>query len=144
VSETVGDLHISGFVFDMWKIYEDFVCVALREAMKSYGGRVSLQRQMHFDEGSRVDMKPDLYWASDDDRHLVIDAKCKAEKPSGFPNADLYQLLAYCTVLGLEEGHLVYAEGNEDAVCHTLVGSGLRIHCHTLKQPAQSSFIRRF
>ena len=31
----------------------------------------------------------------------MIDAKYKAEKPAGYPNADLYQLLAYCTVLGL-------------------------------------------
>jgi hypothetical protein len=29
------------------------------------------------------------------------------------PNADLYQLLAYCIVLGLHSGHLVYAKGNE-------------------------------
>jgi 5-methylcytosine-specific restriction enzyme subunit McrC len=32
-----------------------------------------------------------------------------AGKPSGYPNADLYQLLAYCTVLGLRAGHLTYA-----------------------------------
>ena len=42
----------------------------------------------------------------------VIDANYKAEKPAGDPNADLYQLLAYCTVLGLPVGHLVYARGN--------------------------------
>ena len=29
---TVGKVQVSGFVFDMWKIYEDFVCVALAAA----------------------------------------------------------------------------------------------------------------
>jgi len=36
----------------------------------------------------------------------VVDAKYKAERASGFPNADLYQMLAYCTALGLRDGHL--------------------------------------
>ncbi len=130
--QRVGDVHISGFVFDMWKIYEDFVCVALREAMRPYGGRSSLQRRLNLDEAGRVEMKPDFYWTAVDGRHLVVDAKYKAEQPSGFPNADLYQVLSYCTVLGLEEGHLVYAKGNEDRVSHRIVGSGMRIHCHTL------------
>lgn len=44
----------------------------------------------------------------------MIDAKYKAEKSRGYPNADLYQLLAYCTVLGLRTGHSVYARGNEE------------------------------
>ena len=62
----------------------------------------------------------------------VVDAKYKAEKPSGFPQADLYQLLAYCTVLGLHVGHLVYARGNEDPRVHSVVGADVSIHCHTL------------
>ena len=39
----------------------------------------------------------------------VINAKYKAEKGAGFPNAALYQMLAYCTALRLPVGHLVYA-----------------------------------
>jgi 5-methylcytosine-specific restriction enzyme subunit McrC len=63
---------------------------------------------------------------------MVVDAKYKAEKPAGFPQADLYQLLAYCTVLGLRDGHLIYARGNEDARVHEVAGCGVKIHCHTL------------
>ena len=67
----------------------------------------------------------------------VIDAKYKAEKPAGYPNADLYQLLAYCTVLGLRNGHLVYAKGNEDPAHHVVRRSGIEIFCHAvdLDQP---------
>jgi 5-methylcytosine-specific restriction enzyme subunit McrC len=62
----------------------------------------------------------------------VIDAKYKAEKPRGYPNADLYQMLAYCTVLGLRTGHLVYARGNEEASRHVVRLSGVQIVCHAL------------
>ena len=62
----------------------------------------------------------------------MIDAKYKAEKPAGFPDADLYQMLAYCTVLGLPEGHLVYAKGNEDAHAHVVRRAGVRIVTHAL------------
>lgn len=62
----------------------------------------------------------------------MADAKYKAEKPAGFPQADLYQLLAYCTVLGLPDGHLIYAKGEEQARVHDVVGSEVHIHCHTL------------
>ncbi len=62
----------------------------------------------------------------------VVDAKSKDEKPSGFPQADLYQVLAYCTVLGLSEGRLVYAKGNEEPRSHSVVATDVLIHCHTL------------
>jgi 5-methylcytosine-specific restriction enzyme subunit McrC len=130
--QRVGDIRVSGFVFDMWRIYENFVCVALREAMAPYGGRSSLQHHMHLDESGDVAMQPDYVWIRGGEPAAVADAKYKAEKPSGFPQADLYQLLAYCTVLGLKEGHLVYAKGNEDAREHSVIGADVTIHCHTL------------
>jgi 5-methylcytosine-specific restriction enzyme subunit McrC len=135
--QRVGDLRVSGFVLDMWKIFEDFVCVALREAMARRGGRSSLQRTLHMDMDAQVTMKPDFLWTGRDGERVVVDAKYKAEKPDGFPNADLYQLLAYCTVLGLKHGHLVYAKGNEAPVEHAVVGTEIRIHCHTLDLAAE-------
>ena len=130
--QRVGDLHVSGFVFDMWKIYEDFVSIALREAMALFGGSALLQHRMHLDEARQVEMRPDFLWTGHDGNRIVVDAKYKAEKPAGFPQADLYQLLAYCTVLGVPDGHLVYAKGNEVAVAHAIHGANVTIHCHTL------------
>ncbi|QCR52212.1 restriction endonuclease [Brachybacterium sp. SGAir0954] len=126
-----GELHVSGFVLDMWKIYEDFVGVALREALASRGS-ASLQHRMHLDIARRVDLRPDFLWTSHEGQQIVVDAKYKSEKPAGYPQADLYQLLAYCTVLGLREGHLVYAKGNEVEVVHEIRGADVAIHCHTL------------
>ena len=126
-----GDLAVSGFVFSMAKVFEDFVCVALSEAMKSNGGRSELQYKTHLDVDQQVRIRPDYVWAREGPR-IVVDAKYKAEKPAGFPQADLYQLLAYCTVLGLDDGHLIYASGNEEPRVHEVVRAGIRIHCHTL------------
>ena len=130
--QRTGDLRVSGFVFDMWKIYEDFVCTALAEAMAGSNGRHSWQHRLHLDVAREVEMRPDFVWLVGEQPAIVVDAKYKAERPSGFPQADLYQLLAYCTTLALREGHLVYAQGNEEAQMHDLVGADVRIHCHTL------------
>lgn len=138
--QRVGDVHVCGFVFDMWKIYEDFVSIALREALAPYGGTASLQHRMHLDEARNVEMRPDFLWTGRDGRRIVVDAKYKAEKPAGFPQADLYQLLAYCTVLGLADGHLIYAKGNQAAIAHSIQGAGVTVHCQTLdlnEPPAQ-------
>lgn len=127
-----GDLAVSGFLFDMWRIYEDFVCIALKEALTASGGRASLQYRAHLDEARAVKMRPDFVWSRGGAPVIVADAKYKAEKSDGFPNADLYQLLAYCTVLGLPEGHLIYAKGNEAAATHRIDGAEVCVHCHAL------------
>ena len=77
-------------------------------------------------------MKPDLVWYLDGEPAAVIDAKYKAEKPAGFPDADLYQMLAYCTALELADGHLVYAKGNAAEVRHEVRHAGVTIHAHTV------------
>lgn len=116
----------------MAKIFEDFVGVAMREAMAPRGGRVSLQYPTHLDEQSLVPMRPDLVWLQGSRVLAVADAKYKAEKPSGFPQADLYQMLAYCTALGLRSGHLIYARGNELPAQHHVINSPVEITCHAL------------
>jgi 5-methylcytosine-specific restriction enzyme subunit McrC len=128
-----GYLAANGFLIDMPTLFEDFVTVALREAiMPSYGGRVRGQDRNHFDEAGQVTMRPDIVWRIRGVPVAVIDVKYKAEQPAGYPNADLYQLLAYCTVLGLRTGHLVYALGNEVPARHVVRRSGIEIVCHAL------------
>jgi 5-methylcytosine-specific restriction enzyme subunit McrC len=128
-----GNLAVNGFLIDMPALFEDFVTVALREAIvPTYGGRVRGQDRNHFDEAAQVTLKPDIVWRIRGAPVAVIDVKYKAEQPAGYPNADLYQLLAYCTVLGLRTGHLVYAKGNERPARHIVRRSGIEIVCHAL------------
>jgi 5-methylcytosine-specific restriction enzyme subunit McrC len=128
----IGDVRVTGYMFDMWRAFEDFVTTALAEALRSVGGRSESQKSVSLDMRERVLMRPDLLWYRDGIVRAVVDAKYKAEKPEGFPNADIYQMLAYCTVLGLPRGHLIYAKGNEPVDRHTVQGSGVVIHCHAL------------
>jgi 5-methylcytosine-specific restriction enzyme subunit McrC len=138
VEHEFGSVAVNGFLLEMPGLFEDFVTVALRDALVSaYGGRVDDQDRNHFDEAGQVRLRPDIVWKVRGSAVAVIDAKYKAEKPAGYPNADLYQLLAYCTVLGLRNGHLVYAKGNENPAHHVIRRCGIEIFCHAvdLDQP---------
>ncbi|MFD8332953.1 McrC family protein [Streptomyces solisilvae] len=128
-----GGLRIDGFLFDMNKLFEDFVTVALREACRGSSRAARLQDPHHLDEASAIRMKPDfVLYGADDTPSAVVDAKYKAEKRDGYPDADLYQMLAYCTALGLREGHLVYAKGNAPHAAHRVRHAGIVIHQHAV------------
>ncbi|MFF5012620.1 McrC family protein [Streptomyces sp. NPDC001165] len=135
-----GGLRIDGFLFDMNKLFEDFVTVALGEALRGAGRTSRLQDVHHLDEAAAVRMRPDfVLYGADGAPAAVADAKYKAEKRVGFPETDLYQMLAYCTALGLREGHLVYAKGNAPHAAHRVRHAGILIHQHALdldQQPA--------
>ncbi|MFD3355242.1 McrC family protein [Streptomyces fradiae] len=134
-------LAVDGFLLDMNKLFEDFITVALREALREHGLTARLQDPHHLDTAGLVRMRPDLVVRSGDGRVplAVVDAKYKAEKADGLLNADLYQALAYATVLGLPEAHLVYAAGRRPERFHEVRGTaagpggrGVRLYQHSL------------
>ena len=130
-----GDVRIDGFVLDMPLIFEGFLTHALRAALLSLDPTTTVRGQFpgFLDEDDQVPMRPDIVWLSSANRPLaVIDAKYKAERISGYPNADVYQALAYATALGLPDAHLVYARGNEPVSSYLIRGSGVRVHAHAL------------
>ena len=128
-----GDVMVNGFLLNMPKLFEDFVTRALRDALTTrYGGIVHSQDRNYFDESRRVSLLPDIVWKVDGVPAAVIDAKYKAESPAGYPNADLYQVLAYCTVLGLRHGYLIYAKGGAEPARHIVRRSGIDLRCHAL------------
>lgn len=118
-SAHVGDdgVEVAAFVVTMWKVFEDFVTTALREAITTQGRRAVPQDRWYFDEArhdgvSLVPMSIDLLEYDGDTPVMVYDAKYKAAARDGrYPNADFYQMLAYCTTVGLNRAVLVYAQG---------------------------------
>lgn len=127
-----GSLTVSGFLFKLSTIFEDFVVTALAEELQARHGRVLRNYPCHLDRDRAVRMKPDLVWRVNGQPVAVVDAKYKPEKPSGYPDADLYQVLAYCTALNLPHGHLVYARGNAEPKRHIVWSTGIEIVCHAL------------
>lgn len=132
VDQSPGDVHISGFLVDMAKVFEDFLVTALARSLDRYGGICRPQARLHLDVGTQVAIRPDLVWYRDDEPAAVVDAKYKVEKPAGFPDADLYQMLAYCTALRLPEGHLVYAKGSAVVNRHEVLNVDVVIMTHTI------------
>ncbi|MEU8118688.1 hypothetical protein AB0C21_08250 [Spirillospora sp. NPDC049024] len=113
VEHRPGNTTVGGFLLDMARVFEEFVTVSLREALSTTSGHCVLQATHHLDENHAIRMVPDFVHYTDDGiPQAVADAKYKAERPEGFPDADLYQMLAYCTALRLSDGHLIYAKGN--------------------------------
>ena len=124
-----GDVRASGFLMDMNVVFQEFVTVALREAL-GVSGDVFLEKVVRsLDEEGKVHLRPDLTWWDGRECVFVGDAKYKRIDGS-VPNADLYQLLAYATALDLPGGLLVYAEG-EDAT-YQVRHSGKRLEVAAL------------
>jgi 5-methylcytosine-specific restriction enzyme subunit McrC len=133
-----GHLRLDGFLVNMARVFEDFVTHTLSAALIRHEGSCRAQDRLHLDDGNTIRIRPDLVWYRSGTPIGVIDAKYKAEKPSGFPDADYYQLLAYATVLGLHEAHLVYAKGNEVARRFRVKNTAVTIHAHTLNLDTHS------
>ncbi|MDE2837836.1 MAG: restriction endonuclease [Chloroflexota bacterium] len=127
-----GQVRASGFLMDMNQVFQEFVTVALREALgvteRTFGeyGIPSL------DEAGRIHLRPDLVWREGSSVVFVGDAKYKRIGDERIPNADLYQLLAYTTALDLPGGLLVYAKGEADAATYTVRHSGKRLEVAAL------------
>jgi 5-methylcytosine-specific restriction enzyme subunit McrC len=137
-----GGIAVNGLLVDMPTVFEDFLTAALREELEaSYGGRVRSRLVRHLDVAGRVEIIPDIVWQRQRRVAAVVDAKYKAETPAGYPNADLYQLLAYCTALGLRRGHLVYAKGSGDPAVHTVRHTEVEIVCDALDLAAEPAHL---
>lgn len=107
-----SNLRLAAFVVNMAKVFEDFITTALREALASYPGHTHGQYAAHLDMDQTISLRPDVVHTLGGRPVAVFDAKYKLEEPtSGYPNADAYQMLAYCTALKLRTGWLVYAQG---------------------------------
>lgn len=114
-----GGVVVASFVVDMAKVFEDFLTTALKGALAKLPGRAEPQYQADLDEPmlgkgrGAIRMAVDLVHLDGTGRpRVVYDAKYKAASAKGeYPNADHYQMLAYCTALQVPIAWLVYAQG---------------------------------
>jgi len=103
-SGTSGGEPFLAYLVDMDWLFERYLGMVLKQAAVGWGLRVREQEHQPLDTASQVITRPDviIYWQ--DRPVLVIDAKYKLAAAQ----SDLYQILAYCHILGLTTGVLVH------------------------------------
>ncbi len=107
-----GEVRAQGFLMDMNVVFQEFVTVALREALGVTESAFKERCIDKLDEKGRISLKPDLVWQEGSSYKFIGDAKYKYLEPKGFKHADIYQMLAYCTAANLPSGLLIYAAGD--------------------------------
>ena len=127
-----GTVQASGFVMDMNVLFQEFVTVALREALGVSEHAFREKYINSLDQGGKVHLKPDLTWWHGRDCLFVGDAKYKRIENESVPNADLYQLHAYVTALDLPGGLLIYAKGEAQTATYTVRNAGKRLEVAAL------------
>lgn len=130
-------LPTDGFLLDMPAVFERFLTVTLTAALARRGIRCAAQETQHrLDEAARVPFRPDLVLYRAGRPLSVADAKYTYVTPAAPPTSHLYQLLAYCTALGLPRGHLIYAAAASapapGPTPHVIRRSGITVIAHTL------------
>jgi 5-methylcytosine-specific restriction enzyme subunit McrC len=108
IKHRAGRLEASTFLIDMNHLFERFVTIQLRRLL---AGKLEVrdQVQTYLDTGHKVTMYPDLVFYRRGEPVLVADVKYKLIDDGLGRNPDYYQLLAYCSALGLTTGTLIYA-----------------------------------
>ena len=121
------------FMVDMNDLFERFVTERLRRALR---GRLTVrgQHSTHLGTGDTVRMRPDLVFERRGRTVYVGDIKYKLTESGEARNPDYYQMLAYTTALGLNEGVLIYchAEDGSPGRQVTVRNSGQVLHCQPL------------
>jgi 5-methylcytosine-specific restriction enzyme subunit McrC len=116
-----GEVSSASFVFDMNQVFESFLTGALEDALRPYRGWLRAQYRTTLAKDNALPVKPDITWWRDGRCVAVVDAKYKAIAEGFMPNADAYQMLAYCIALGIPRGFLVYAKQSGERVADHVV-----------------------
>ncbi len=116
-----GHTDAIGFLVNMNVVFENFVVESLRKRLAGAGTRWTHHPAgLFLDEDRMFAVEPDALWTTADGQPLlVLDAKYKTTTQGVIQDA--YQMLAYCTALGLDRGVLVYASAapHTHRVCNT-------------------------
>jgi 5-methylcytosine-specific restriction enzyme subunit McrC len=125
-------LKVDGFVLNMAEIFERFLTVRLGELLRAHGLRSAAQQAHHrLDQSGRVPFRPDIVIYRDGEPVAVVDAKYR-ELEITPPTGHLFQLVSYCTALGVKEGHLIYAAGDSGGTSYRITRSNITVTAHVL------------
>jgi 5-methylcytosine-specific restriction enzyme subunit McrC len=120
--KTSGLLPTPAFLLDMERVFEGYVTQGVRDGYAESLREVVRVQPLYAANRPMVgqpdlQLRPDLLIERGGRPVLAIDAKWKALAGSPLVTADVYQMLAYCTALGVRRGVLVYP-GRRNRVWH--------------------------
>lgn len=134
VLDGAGSTVAPSFMIDMNAVFQRFVTARLRAAL-SGRLRVIDEQIVPLAHGRQVSMRPDLLLRrGPDGADYVGDIKYKISTEARGVSADYYQLLAYTTALGLDEGILIYCRDPDarDERTITVRNADTRLVLHAL------------
>jgi len=130
-----GGVTATAFLVNMNQVFEDFLVQALRDALGPGAQQLvqgSRGHPLFLDEARQVRLEPDLSFWRGSQCLFVGDAKYKRITSTDYPNADIYQAMAYAVATGRQRALLVYAAGEGEPASHRVVHIGKRIDVVTL------------
>ena len=130
-----GEVRAASFLIDMNTVFENFVVVALRDALRLTAGAFpqgAQGRRLRLDRDERVKLEPDISWWENGRCTFVGDVKYKRTGAGGAPNTDLYQALAYAVAAELPSALLIYAAGEHEEVTYDIPHAGKRVEVAVL------------
>lgn len=102
-----GDVRFPAFLVNMNSLYEEFVRVSVEKVVRD-SVRVCKPSPLPLDEASHGQIQPDLLFELGGAAVLVADCKYKRVGADSGWQSDVYQMISYCTGLGLTDGVLIY------------------------------------
>ena len=132
-----GQVAGASFLLDMNWVFERFLFVALREALRLSEREWKRGKRITLDVDRKIALNPDLSRWYGSHCLFVGDAKYKRITPAGFQHADIYQMLAYCTATDLPSGLLVYAAGESESGVYHISNAGKVIEVDLLNLEGQ-------
>src|SRR5207253_9336450 len=108
-----GATACPAFLLDMERVFEGYVTRGIVESFAGLGRyRVDVQPRHVANRPVAgqpdIHLRPDVVLSRDGRAQVVVDAKWKDLAGSPLMTDDVYQVLAYCTALGVGRGVLVY------------------------------------
>jgi 5-methylcytosine-specific restriction enzyme subunit McrC len=145
VESDPGEVPVHGFWLNMATLFEHLVARMFAEADPAWDAQTSYV----LDHSGALTIRPDLVHTTSPGVNAVADTKYKLLGDAGkASNADVYQLMAYCVRLGLDTGHLLYADGGSQPAPYKIRGREVVVAVHrldlTLPLPQLEQKVRAF
>lgn len=105
-SGTQGDEPFLAYLIDMDVLFQQYLTVVLQQELENSEYWIKEEEVHSLDLGKKITIRPDILIYQGDKPCLVVDAKYKLSAAQ----EDLYQMLAYCHAVGLNQAILVHPE----------------------------------